>query len=51
VWCTPTGKCVAGGTYIGNAGQAGFADDEQNGSWGQVQTVRFEVSRRAGRCS
>jgi len=41
VWCTPTGKCVAGGTYFGNASLAGFVDDEQNGSWGQVQTVGF----------
>ncbi len=41
VWCTPAGKCVAGGSYLGSAGFAGFVDDEQNGTWGQVHTIGF----------
>jgi hypothetical protein len=43
VSCTPTGKCVAGGSYpstdVGD--EAGFVADEENGTWGQVQTVGF----------
>jgi hypothetical protein len=38
VSCTPSGSCAADGSY--SLGQA-FVVDENNGTWGQAQTVRF----------
>jgi hypothetical protein len=41
VSCTPTGKCAAGGSYSTSqlAINPAFVVDENNGTWGQVQTV------------
>lgn len=41
VWCTPAGKCVAGGSYLISAGLAGFVAGAQNGTWGQVHPIGF----------
>jgi len=43
VSCTPAGSCAAGGSYSTTDQLVGpaFVVSESNGTWGQVQTVRF----------
>ena len=41
VSCTLTGHCAGGGSYSNPGGLPAFVVDENNGTWGQVQTVRF----------
>jgi hypothetical protein len=43
VSCTLTGKCAGGGSYSNLGGQLpAFVVDENNGTWGQAQTVRVQ---------